>query len=94
MAESIAQIGNAAHVAGLYAERNGDLVEAARQYRIAWKAASAVSETEKDGLRFSPGSLADCIRDIDVQIARAAGHGKVKRVNIAHCRPTTCDCDC
>lgn len=75
-----------------YAERNGDLTEALRLYRLVWGYYSRLDESEKDGVRARYGSLAAKIKDLELQDAKAStgNAGKLKRVNLTYQRP---DCD-
>lgn len=76
-----------------YSERNGDLAEALRLYRLVSGYYARLRESEKDGLRMSFGDLMAKIKDLELQVARltsGANAGKLKRVNITYQRP---DCD-
>lgn len=68
MAENLIDLAQQALADAFYAERNGDLAEALRQYRLARGPLSVVRESEKDGLRMSIGDLDKKIEELQQRV--------------------------
>lgn len=67
-------------MAAYAAERDGELAEALRLYRLVSGAAAMISATEKDGLRIEFGKLDAKIAELVTLVGVSTGASKVKQI--------------
>lgn len=94
MAENLVDLADKALHEAYYAEQNGDLAEALRQYQLARGPLSVVRETEKDGLRMSLGDLDQKIAELRQRLATSRGGNGLQYAPVRFTRPAVYEGEC